>query len=63
MICFSAAEQVLNHDLVEVMGLKIWGAGWAPRRGDSFSGNNYDDVPVGGEVGEETTRVGHFWCI
>lgn len=40
--------QVLNHDLVTFMGLKIWGAGWAPHRGDSFSGNNYDDIPAGG---------------
>eukprot|EP00438_Fugacium_kawagutii_P033193 Skav219807 [mRNA] locus=scaffold147:218959:221957:- [translate_table: standard] len=27
--------KVLNHEMVEVMGLKIWGAGWHPRRGDS----------------------------
>ena len=37
--------QVLNHEMVEVLGLKIWGAGWHPRRGDSKSGNNYTDVP------------------
>ena len=30
---------------VQVMGLKIWGAGWHPRRGDSMSGNNYSDIP------------------
>ena len=41
--------QVLNHEMVEVLGLKIWGAGWHPRRGDSKSGNNYTDVPK--EVG------------
>jgi len=29
------------------MGLKIWGAGWHPRRGDSRSGNNYADIPAG----------------
>ena len=29
------------------MGLKIWGAGWHPRRGDSRSGNNYADMPEG----------------
>lgn len=37
--------RVLNHELVTVMGLKIWGAGWHPRRGDSMSGNNYSDIP------------------
>lgn len=29
------------------MGLKIWGAGWHPRRGDSRSGNDYADMPAG----------------
>lgn len=29
----------------QVMGLKIWGAGWHARRGDSRSGNAYDDIP------------------
>eukprot|EP00435_Cladocopium_sp_Y103_P038024 s836_g10.t1 len=61
--------KVLNHDLVEVMGLKIWGAGWAPRRGDSFSGNNYDDVPAGvdilvthdGPVGIFDSTAGGSW--
>lgn len=61
--------KVLNHDLVEVMGLKIWGAGWAPRRGDSFSGNNYDDVPEGvdilvthdGPVGIFDSTAGGSW--
>mmetsp|Transcript_13576 Transcript_13576/g.19108 ORF Transcript_13576/g.19108 Transcript_13576/m.19108 type:complete len:320 (+) Transcript_13576:44-1003(+) len=42
--------KVLNHDLVTFMGLKIWGAGWAPHRGDSFSGNNYDDIPAGVDI-------------
>ncbi|CAK9110320.1 Metallophosphoesterase domain-containing protein 1 (Adult brain protein 239) (239AB) [Durusdinium trenchii] len=42
--------KVLNHELVEVMGLKIWGAGWHARRGDSRSGNAYDDVPAGVDV-------------
>lgn len=42
--------KVLAHELVEVMGLKIWGAGWNPQRGDSFSGNNYDDVPQGIDI-------------
>ena len=36
------------HQLdLEVMGLKIWGAGWHARRGDSKSGNNYGDIPPG----------------
>ncbi|OLP77049.1 Metallophosphoesterase domain-containing protein 1 [Symbiodinium microadriaticum] len=42
--------RVLNHDLAEVMGLKIWGAGWHPRRGDSRSGNNYADIPEGVDI-------------
>ena len=42
--------RVLNHDLAEVMGLKIWGAGWHPRRGDSRSGNNYADMPAGVDI-------------
>ena len=42
--------RVLNHELVEVMGLRIWGAGWSPNRGDSFSGNGYEDVPADVDV-------------
>ncbi|CAE7207671.1 NSUN2 [Symbiodinium sp. CCMP2456] len=42
--------RVLNHDLAEVMGLKIWGAGWHARRGDSRSGNNYADIPEGVDI-------------
>ena len=36
---------------LQVMGLKIWGAGWHARRGDSRSGNNYADIPAGPGVG------------
>lgn len=42
--------KVLNHEMAEVMGLKIWGAGWHPRRGDSRSGNNYADIPAGIDI-------------
>ena len=42
--------KVLNHEMVEVMGIKIWGAGWHPRRGDSMSGNNYADIPEGVDI-------------
>lgn len=42
--------KVLNHELAEVLGLKIWGAGWHPRRGDSRSGNAYDDIPEGIDI-------------
>eukprot|EP00490_Sorites_sp_Unknown_P026408 CAMPEP_0114643980 /NCGR_PEP_ID=MMETSP0191-20121206/3704_1 /TAXON_ID=126664 /ORGANISM="Sorites sp." /LENGTH=319 /DNA_ID=CAMNT_0001856373 /DNA_START=12 /DNA_END=971 /DNA_ORIENTATION=- len=42
--------KVLNHEMAEVMGLKIWGAGWHPRRGDSRSGNNYGDIPAGVDI-------------
>ena len=42
--------KVLNHELAEVMGLKIWGAGWHARRGDSKSGNAYDDIPPGIDI-------------
>ncbi|CAJ1439994.1 unnamed protein product [Effrenium voratum] len=42
--------KVLNHELAEVMGLKIWGAGWQARRGDFQPGNNYQDIPAGVDV-------------
>ncbi|CAK9098859.1 UPF0046 protein C25E10.12 [Durusdinium trenchii] len=42
--------KVLNHEMAEVMGLKIWGAGWHARRGDSRSGNNYGDLPAGIDI-------------
>eukprot|EP00438_Fugacium_kawagutii_P023088 Skav220071 [mRNA] locus=scaffold262:122964:134903:+ [translate_table: standard] len=42
--------KVLNHELAEVLGLKIWGAGWHARRGDSRSGNAYDDIPEGIDI-------------
>ena len=44
------------------MGLKIWGAGWHPRRGDSRSGNDYADMPAG--AGNETTGRNDMgtWC-
>jgi len=42
--------KVLNHEMVKVMGIKIWGAGWHPRRGDSMSGNDYADIPEGVDV-------------
>ena len=27
--------------------MTIWGAGWAPKRGDSQPGNDYQDLPAG----------------
>jgi len=42
--------RVLNHDLAEVMGLKIWGAGWHARRGDSSPNNDYADLPAGVDI-------------
>lgn len=40
------SSPILPH---QVMGLKIWGAGWHARRGDSRSGNNYGDLPAGAD--------------
>ncbi|CAJ1364342.1 unnamed protein product [Effrenium voratum] len=42
--------QVLKHEMVQVMGLNIWGDGWKPQRGDSDPGNNYQDLPWGIDV-------------
>ncbi|CAE6968419.1 Aurkb, partial [Symbiodinium sp. KB8] len=42
--------RVLNHDMAEVMGLKIWGAGWHARRGDSSPNNDYADLPAGVDI-------------
>lgn len=42
--------RVLHHEVVEVMGLKIWGAGWHPMSSDSASGNRYDDIPHGIDI-------------
>ena len=35
--------EVLKHEMVQVMGLKIWGEGWHPQRADSNPGNNYQE--------------------
>ncbi|CAJ1349243.1 unnamed protein product [Effrenium voratum] len=42
--------KVLNHEMVQVMGLKIWGEGWHPQRADSNPGNNYQDLPYGLDI-------------
>eukprot|EP00931_Biecheleriopsis_adriatica_P023868 TRINITY_DN1498_c0_g1_i5.p1 TRINITY_DN1498_c0_g1~~TRINITY_DN1498_c0_g1_i5.p1 ORF type:complete len:446 (-),score=77.87 TRINITY_DN1498_c0_g1_i5:147-1484(-) len=42
--------KVLHHETAEVMGIRIWGAGWHPMSSDTVSGNNYGDVPAGIDV-------------
>jgi len=42
--------KVLKHEMVQVMGLKIWGEGWHPQRADSNPGNNYQDLPYGLDI-------------
>lgn len=43
------------------MGVTIWGAGWAPKRGDSQPGNDYQDLPAG--AGRAAGVSGFSWGI